>query len=95
MLGPHFQSKLVSHDSAKSIEALSHVGRSKSHVDPRCWSRPKHRSDLLDGSDQARQSLGVKISPDLNSPAFGQQHLQSAAAFCAAVASPPGNLHLN
>jgi hypothetical protein len=69
-----FQSKLVSHDSVKSIVALSHVGRSKTHADPGGRSKAKHRSDLLDGSDQANQGLGVKISPDLNSAAFGQQY---------------------
>jgi hypothetical protein len=62
MPGPNFKSKLVSHNSVKSIEALSHVGRSNSHVDPGGRSKPKHRSDLLDGSHQAGQGLGVKIS---------------------------------
>src|SRR5215831_15181110 len=94
MPGPDFKSKLVSHNSVKSIEALPHVGRSKSHVDLRSRSKPKHRSDLLDGSDQAHQGLGVKISPDLNSPAFAQQYLQNAA-FCAATASTSVNLYLN
>jgi hypothetical protein len=94
MSGPDFKSKLASHDSVKSIEALSHVGRSKSHVDPGGRSKPKHRSDLLDGSDQADQGLGVKISPDVNSPAFGKQYLQNVA-FCAATASASGNLYPN
>src|SRR6516162_4967192 len=94
MPGPYFKSKLVAHNSVKSIEGLSHVGRSKSHVDLRSRSKPKHRSDLLEGSHQANQGLGVKSSPDLNSAAFGQQYLQNAA-FCAATASAPANPDLN
>jgi hypothetical protein len=87
MPGPNFQSQLVSHDSVKSIEALSQVSRPESDVDSGRRSKPKPRSELLHGSNQAGQSLGVKISPDLNPPAFSQQHLQSAAALRAKARS--------
>jgi hypothetical protein len=95
MPAPDFQSQLVSDHSVEPIKALSHVGRSKSDVDPGRRPKPKHRSNLLNGSDQARQGLSIKISPDFNSPTLGQHYFQSAGSWSAAVALHPSHLHLN
>ena len=47
MPGPDFQSEPVAHYSVKAIEALAHVGRSKSHVNPGRRPKSKHNSRIL------------------------------------------------
>jgi len=49
MPGPDFQTQFVSDQSVEPIEALAHIGGSKSDVDPGRRPKPKHK-----GSDQAR-----------------------------------------
>src|ERR1700730_9950491 len=54
MPGPDFQTEFVSDQSVQSIISLAHVGGSKTDIDPGRRSKPKQRSHLLTGSDQAR-----------------------------------------
>src|SRR5271166_77960 len=42
-----FQSEPVAHYSVEAIEALAHVGGSKSHVNPGCRPKSKHRFRIL------------------------------------------------
>jgi len=94
MPGPDFLSKLVSHDSVKSIEALLHVGRSKRHVDPRRWSKPKHRFlRPFQYRDESCQRRGVKSGPHLDPPSSGEHYFQCGVGPTIPIAFFPGQLH--
>jgi hypothetical protein len=54
----------------------------------------ERRTKRVDRRLVAGLSLRIKIPPDLNSTAFGQQRLQNAALCAATIASASDNLYL-
>src|SRR5438132_5237104 len=47
MPAPDFQSEPVAHYSVEAIKALTQIGGSKSHVNPGCRAKSKHKFRIL------------------------------------------------
>src|SRR5215467_7620338 len=88
MPAAHFQSQPVADYPVQAIEALAHIGGSKSHINPGC--RPKSNTNLesfqcLYDPTQLRR---VKIAIQLDAPALGQHHCHYAWRFTIRCALP-------
>jgi hypothetical protein len=73
MPAAHFQSESVAHYSVEAIEALAQIGGSKSHVNPGCRPKSKHKLEPFQCLYHPTQLRWVKIATQLDAPALGRK----------------------
>src|SRR5207244_8299975 len=88
MPAPDFQSEPVAHYSVEAIKALTQIGGSKSHVNPGCRAKSKHKFRILPVPLPPDALRRVKVPAQLDASALGQYYRHSAWRFSIRWAAP-------
>ena len=77
----------------QSLEPLAHIGDSRGQIDPRRWTQSKHGLRPLEDSQQAFESIRIKIRMYLDPAPARQRHGQPTTRFLLRQQFPGVQLH--